>query len=144
MWGSDVSALHSEDTGDLKMGGIHSILWPADSNDRSCCFGRAGLWLARHQGSGVFAYDFFMAGSELERFEKVKILTLGSLCHLDFSFYPRCVLGCRCIWAQPVAWPSFADGPWKRNVHDSVSVWENESWSDSFSWKLCFKKPDGP
>lgn len=114
VWRSDVSALHWKDIGELKMRGIHNVLCSADNNDRSYCFGRPALWLMRHWGSGVSAYDFFMALSELERrCEKVKPPSLGSLCHLHF---PPTRDAC---WdagtrAQPVAWPSFAYGLWKR------------------------------
>lgn len=75
-------------------------------------FWQPALWSLRHWGTGVAAHCFIPL-SELERrFGKVKILGLGRLCHLHFP--PASAES----WdagtqAQPVAWPSFAQGRWK-------------------------------
>lgn len=138
MWRSDVSSLHWKDIGELKMHGIHNVLWSADNNDRSYCFGKPASWLTRHRGSGVSAFDFFhgikWVGKKIWKGENPEPWEpLPSA----FSSYPWCVLGCSYIvTASGLTFLSL----WalEMNVHDSVSVWENESRSHCFTWKLCF------
>lgn len=68
------------------MRGIHGTLWSAGNNGRSYWFGRPASWLTKHWGSGISAYDFFMALNELADLKRWKSWALG-----DFAiciFFP--------------------------------------------------------